>query len=619
MTGSPEPLDVLVVGWFPAADDTIAGRFVADQVAALHAAGRVKPTVVSFENAPLRGQPALRSRQETAIAAATRAAIGGRSPFNPAGSGGPAGVPVARLAIAAGTTAATGADHRAIHRASAIAAVADRPDRPDWRLIHAHVGYPEAAAALPTATRLGIPLVVTEHASFIESFLAEPVVRERYLETLLGAARVVAVSQVLADELEAAVPALAGRLVVIPNAVAVDEFKPTSAGRRAPAELLYVGYRKEAKGIATLLRGFKLILAERPDATLRLIGRATNGAEEAGWHRLAAELKISAAVRFEPPADRAGVVAAMRRASCFVHASTRETFGVVVVEALAAGLPVVATDSGGVTEILGADPDAFGALVPPADPPAFAAAVIRTLDRLTSFDPSRLHDYAQERFAASAVAGRLVALYDEVLEEALHGASPASSGAQSDRPGTPLGAPGGDAAGLVDPDRILVVAFGRTELERALARFPAASLAGVEIVTCGPPLAGRAGVTLAPAGTDERLADLLDWGAPEAGAAARLRRRLRRRGRLIAARLGRPAAPGDALIADLTRTLERAVGPAGAGLPLLVCLGGIDYLAAAPLVAAGRARPGPGGLRWLADLRAIDPTQAVAASDAREA
>ena len=93
MTGSPEPLDVLVVGWFPAADDTIAGRFVADQVAALHAAGRVKPTVVSFENAPLRGQPALRSRQETAIAAATRAAIGGRSPFNPASSGGPAGVP----------------------------------------------------------------------------------------------------------------------------------------------------------------------------------------------------------------------------------------------------------------------------------------------------------------------------------------------------------------------------------------------------------------------------------------------------------------------------------------------------------------------------------------------
>ena len=61
------------------------------------------------------------------------------------------------------------------------------------------------------------------------------------------------------------------------------------------------------------------------------------------------------------------------------------------------------------------------------------------------------------------------------------------------------------------------------------------------------------------------------------------------------------------------------MGPAGAGLPLLVCLGGIDYLAAAPLVAAGRARPGPGGLRWLADLRAIDPTQAVAASDAREA
>lgn len=614
MTGSPDPYDVLVVGWFPAADDPIAGRFVADQVAALRAGGRIRPGVVSFENAALRGRPALRGRQEGAIDTVTGEAIAAQSPFNRIGAGGPAGVPVARLAVAAGSTPTTGADHRAFHRAAVLASLADRPDRPPWRLVHAHVGYPEGAAAALLAARLGVPLIVTEHATFVESFLAEPSVKVRYVEAVVGAHRMIAVSRMLADELEAAIPGLAGRVTVVPNAVAIDDFQPVPPARRAAAELLWVGYRKEIKGIATLLRAFRLILDARPEATLRLVGRSTSKHEEASWQRLASELGVIKSVRFEPPADRAGVVAAMSRAACFVHPSTRETFGVVAVEALAAGLPVVATNSGGVAEVLGPQPDRFGALVPASDPAALAAAVIRTLDRRASFDPFELHDYAERRFGAAAVAGQLADLYDEVLEKV----EPAAGGVRRRTRKTPGRAADDGGPEPARPARIILAAFVRTELDRALERFPAEVLAGVEIVTAGPPLPARPGVSRAPAGTDERLAALLEWGAPRATPVRRLIRRLRRGGRSILDRLGRGSGADDALVASLGRTLEAAVGPIGSDPPLVVCLSGIDYLAAAPLIAAGRLLPSPGGLRWLADLRTSLPPQPAADSVARE-
>ena len=119
-------------------------------------------------------------------------------------------------------------------------------------------------------------------------------------------------------------------------------------------QLLFVCHRKEWKGIETLLRATAIARRSRPSITLRLVGRAPDAVTEARWHGLAAELGISGAVVLREAANRGEVAAAMRKAAVFVHPSPRETFGVVAAEALASGLPVVAADSGGVTEIAGA-------------------------------------------------------------------------------------------------------------------------------------------------------------------------------------------------------------------------------------------------------------------------
>ena len=398
--------------------------------------------------------------------------------FAAGGCSGVPDVPVARLPIAVGRTGHDPILHALTARVSVLDALADRwsttrqdvrlPPRP--RLIHAHTGYPDGAAGAHLATRLGIPLVITEHATFLDRVLAVPQRRAAYLAAGRQAARLVAVSATLGRQLCTALPELSDRVVVIPNAVAVDDFRAVPLAERRPDELLFVGYRRKVKGISTLLRAVAIARQTHPTITLRLIGTA-EPALERQWYDEAAGLGLAHVVSFEPPADRAAVAAAMARASIFVHASRLETFGVVAAEALASGTPVVATDSGAVPEILGPDPDAMGAVVPCDDAPALAAAILTTLARRASFDPERLRRSIVERYAGSAVAAALVQLYQTVLDD----------GPAETCPGVTRGPTTRVPPAAAEPARVVVA------LDPARARFiaalPAAARARVILVT----------------------------------------------------------------------------------------------------------------------------------------
>jgi glycosyltransferase involved in cell wall biosynthesis len=616
MTRPRSPLDALVIGWFPAIDDASAGRFVADQVAALADGRRVRPRVVAWENLPLFGDVAMRTAQADA---ATRLVESGLAragaPWVTPGAFGPPGIAVARIATLAGETATTGPDHQATHRWASLRALLDLDvtfagGRPD--LVHGHVGYPEGLAAAWAAEHLGLPFILTEHASYLAKFFDDPALRARYAAAAARASRIVAVSRMLAGELTTALPALGDRVVVIPNAVAVGDFEAGPTGRRDPDELLWVGYRKAAKGIDTLLAAMRIVRGSRPSTRLRLVGRSSTADEEAKWMRLADELGIADAVTFEPPADRAGVAAAMARATVFVHPSPRETFGVVAVEALAAGLPVVACDSGGVTEVLGSDPEALGALVPPSDPAALAAAILGVLDRRSTFDPERLRRSAAERFGATAVATRIADLYEEVLDEWAGGRGPGGGRPRTALPvmadrGTrtsaPTPAPSGHHApgASVGARPTVLVASLRGQLDRAIAELPADLAASLTVATVGavPPGVGR-GVTAGP-DAGRRIAALLDVSA--AGRGGGWPGRLRAARRSIPGRRDRLA---RAVLADLRSTTVRAIeaaraeaGP-GAPPPIVVGLSGLDFLVLDGLDPEGFAIAG-GSLRWLGD------------------
>lgn len=558
---------------------------------------------MTFENVPIQGDGALRLGEDAALAEMTGLGVArATDPFAAEGAYGAREVPTARLAIGAGQTHRTGANHRAVHRERPLLNLVDHPNRPGWRLVHGHVGYPEGAAAAAAARRLGVPFVLTEHATFLATYFADRDIRPRYVAATEAAARMITVSRMLADEILVEIPALEPKLVVIPNAVAVDDFRPVPASQRLPDELLWVGYRIEQKGIITLLEAFRAVRAARPELTLRLVGKSPSDAEEQRWHSAAEQLGVAGSVRFDPPTDRAGVIEAMSRATLFVHPSTRETFGVVAIEALSAGLPVVAADSGGVTEVLGPKPGRFGALVPARDPDALAAAVLATLDRRDGFDPDELRSYAMTNFSGRAVAARVVDVYEEVLGESDAGAPTTSSSAVAARSARP--APG------VDDDSPVVVAFARSNLNRVLVAMPDWAIEGLTVVTAGGPSDRPIDLRLAPDGTERRLAQLLGWTGPFSRPklpVSRLRwlvmlplrtaRLLRNRRRLE-----------REVLATLRETLAVVLAERDSP-PLLVCVHGVDELVARPFVLDGRARPAAGGLRWLADVRwSRDPT-----------
>lgn len=602
--GPPAPIDVVVVAsWFPAFDDPAQGRFVADQVEGIAGTGQTRPAVVTFDLARLTGGARSRGRQAEVVLDASSRAIRSAAPLfaSPAWAVDPA-VGVARLVVPDGLTRAAGPTHAAVHREHLLRVVAGEirrlrsltgTDAPG--IVHAHTAYPDGAAAIALADLLGWPLIVTEHSSFIARILAQPERRAAYERVLDRAQRVLPVSQMLADELRTTFPGHDATIQVMPNAVPIDRFQPSPQADRRPDELLFVGYRKATKGIANLLEATAIAWRRRPSIRLRLIGDTKDPIEERGWRELAASLGIADVVAFEEGHDRAGVAAAMARASVFVHPSPRETFGVVAVEALASGTPVVATDSGGVTEILGDRPDELGALVPIDDAAALGAAILATLDRRGSFDPVTLRGSIERRFGRSVVAGRIVGAYREVLAEANAERTETGTGTSGD------GTAAADWRGLAPIARrpAIVVGLDRTRLAGRLARMPETVRRDLVVVTEAEPSSTALG------DVRDVVTVRTDVTAPPATAGASMPPGVRRFVRLardpigtVRRRLGLDAGAEPALrqATDAVRKLvETAPGRE------VVAMDGHDALAVATLVRSGVVQATGTGLRRLAD------------------
>lgn len=408
---------LVVARWYPSFDRPGSGTFVADQVRALRDAGATV-TVASFDLVSVslsREGHAHIDAAESAWASVLQAGGALTTPYRWG-----AGVPVARLPVVKTWRSQAGAETMEIvarHARPFLAfgrafASAAANDGHPIDAIHAHTGIPDGLIAMQLAEELGVGLVVSEHDSTLPERLADPDTRAAYLR-LAESAQVTVVSHAFADRIQRALgPAATGdhRLVVVPNPVPMETFARGLGEPRDDDEMLFVGSRRPHKGIETLLRATAVALARHPRLHLRLIGASLPG-DEATWISLAESLGIADRVRFEPETDRAGVAAAMRRAGMFVHPSPSETFGMVAAESLAAGLPVAATPSGGVDEILGTT-GAGGEIAVDGTPEALADAIDRLRSRLSGIDRSALSEHVERRFSPSVVAARLLELHE---------------------------------------------------------------------------------------------------------------------------------------------------------------------------------------------------------------
>jgi glycosyltransferase involved in cell wall biosynthesis len=296
-----------------------------------------------------------------------------------------------------------------VHEARRMADVARRIERErgPFDLVHAHVSHPAGFVAAELARLVGVPLVVSEHMSpfpFDDMRGADGRPFPDVLSPLTAAARVTAVSRAHA----ASIARWVDRPIdVLPNFIDGSRFAPGTHQRGEPFRFLSVGHLVPQKGFDVLLRALAICHAGGDRFHLTIVGK---GYEEDALRAIARELGVDDAVTWLGAPERSTMSGVYRAADGFVLASRHESFGVVVIEALASGLPVVATRCGGPEEIVTPE---CGLLVPPEDPAALAAGMRELAQR--SFERSAIRAFFESSYAASAVVPRLEGLYREVL------------------------------------------------------------------------------------------------------------------------------------------------------------------------------------------------------------
>ena len=282
-------------------------------------------------------------------------------------------------------------------------------------LIHAHFGYPDGVVAALLGRRYGVPVIVTEHAFLHPWFDRYPLVRRQTLWSRRHIAAHIAVSERVRREIEGFA---GGDLPVRVIPVGVDGKTFTlreTAPPQVPPQVLYVGHITYNKGVDVLIEAAANLLETRRDLRFVLVGEGLyrhKRIQEQELQRLARRRGLQDRVLFVGGQSAEQVARWMRESALLVLPSPRETFGAVLVEALASGTPVVATESGGPEEIV---TEGTGALVPPGDAAALAQAIARVLDERERYDPRRLREDALERFSWENIAMRTIALYREVL------------------------------------------------------------------------------------------------------------------------------------------------------------------------------------------------------------
>lgn len=297
-----------------------------------------------------------------------------------------------------------------------------------YDLIHAHdwlVAY--AARTLKHGFRL--PLVATLHATEHGRNQGLHTPLQRYIHDMewtltYEAWRVILCSQAMREEASRLFNLPADKTLVLPNGVEPDEVsvpegEDLAAFRRAHAApdqpmILAMGRLVPEKGFQILLDAFRMVLDRLPRAKLVVAGE---GPQRAALEEQAARLGIAPHVYFKGFATDPVRNRLLHVADVAVFPSLYEPFGIVALEAMAVGLPVVASRCGGLCEVI--DQGETGILVPPGDAGALADALVPLLMSagMREHLGRRGRERVRARFGWRRVAEQTLAAYQRILDE----------------------------------------------------------------------------------------------------------------------------------------------------------------------------------------------------------
>lgn len=294
-------------------------------------------------------------------------------------------------------------------------------------LVHSHLTFSAMwGSALSRLT--GVPSIASLHVTPFATRQFFPTLRHRLatdardwlMRKMLArwSSRVVTVSESLRQTYLAPPAGLPpSKVEVIHNGIELAKFARDRHATRAELERAFdipasapiavtVAVLRPAKGIEVLLEAVRHI----PGACFLIIG---DGPSRGDFERLAATLGVTDRIRWA--GYRTDVHTLLAGADLFVHPSLTDAFPTVLLEAAAAGLPVVSSNVGGIPEIV--LPGQTGRLIPPGDAAVLAASISNVLADRAALRAmgERAREHAMRNFSVDGWVERMTALYDEVL------------------------------------------------------------------------------------------------------------------------------------------------------------------------------------------------------------
>jgi glycosyltransferase involved in cell wall biosynthesis len=243
------------------------------------------------------------------------------------------------------------------------------------QVVNLHYVAENAFFVLAAQLLFDFGLVVTLHGSDIECYGQRSRLARRLTQaTLSRADRVLSNSAHVLAQAERIVPGVKDKSAVVGNGVHPDEFAATETYPWDKPYILSVGSFSHNKGFDILVRAFAQVRDRCPGVDLIMAG---DGHERQACQQLAVQLELNGAVTFLGRVDHSQVPSLLNGCEMLVLSSRNEAFGIVVLEAMAAGKPVVATRVGGVPEAVTHMEN--GLLVEPESPSALAEGICTLL------------------------------------------------------------------------------------------------------------------------------------------------------------------------------------------------------------------------------------------------
>jgi glycosyltransferase involved in cell wall biosynthesis len=289
----------------------------------------------------------------------------------------------------------------------AYVALEGRPD-----VIHVHSLLYAGAGALDIFKKNGVPFVVSEHSTaFVSGQLSHS--DQKIAESVSKhSAANFAVSSNLAEKLNEKLGLCELRFGVMPNPVSrlflQNELQTKSSGTFL---FFHVSILNERKSVTTIIEAFAAAFGYREGIALLIGGEGT----ELPQLMIQVEnARLGNQVSFVGKMSRLEVREAMGKSNAFVLASKHETFGVVLVEALAMGLPVISTRCGGPQDIV---TEQTGILVPVGDVKALSEAMLKIYNNVKQYDSSELRNYCVSNYDPTVIAAKWQTIYNTVLDK----------------------------------------------------------------------------------------------------------------------------------------------------------------------------------------------------------